>query len=152
MMNPKQLAASLLGITLMLSICAGVRAQSAQIAPPDRVRSFNFTYHSDIPVSNPAAKKFEAWIPLPRDDAFQRVRDLKIETPVHFEIVDQGSNGNRVAHLEASAPLPASVPVTMTFATTRREEAADMAAAARDVPSRPTDILRRISSRTVSFR
>ena len=130
-MNAKQLAASLFGITLMLSICAGARAESTQIAPPDRMRNFKFTYHADIPVSNPAAKKFEAWIPLPRDDAFQQVRDLKIETLAHFEIVDQGSNGNRVAHLEVSAPLPASVPVTMTFATTRREEAADMVAAAR---------------------
>ena len=89
-------------------------------------------------VSNPSAKKFEAWIPLPREDAFQQVRQLKIETPVHFEIVDQGANGNRVAHLEASAPLPKSVPFTMTFTVTRREEAADMVAAARDIPE-PTD-------------
>ncbi len=69
---------------------------------------------------------------------FQKVRDLTIETPVHFEIVDQGSSGNRVAHLEASAPLPDSVPVTMTFTTIRREEAADMVAAAQDLPE-PTD-------------
>ena len=122
----------------MLSTAA--RSESSHIAssaPPDRVRSFRFTYHADIPVSNPAAKNFEAWIPLPREDAFQQVRDLKFETPVHFEIVDQGTNGNRVAHVEASAPLPTSVPVTMTFTTTRREEAADMIAAARDVPEPP---------------
>jgi transglutaminase-like putative cysteine protease len=139
-MNPKRLFTSLVGIILLLSLDAraGTESPTEPSAPPDRVRNFNFTYHADIPVSNPAAKKFEAWIPLPRDDAFQQVRDLKIETPVHFESVDQGANGNRVAHLEASAPLPASVPVTMTFATTRREEAADMAAAARDVPE-PTD-------------
>src|SRR5271163_1965566 len=140
-MNAKRLTTSLLGITLLLSLCAGVRAEpsaKAPSGPPDRVRSFNFSYHADIPTSNPAAKKFEAWIPLPRDDAFQQVRDLKIETPVHYEIVDQGSNGNRVAHLEAAAPLPASVPVTLTFATTRREEAADMVAAARNV-AEPTD-------------
>jgi len=89
-MNAKRLTTSLLGITLLLSLCAGVRAEpsaKAPSGPPDRVRSFNFTYHADIPVSNPAAKKFEAWIPLPREDAFQQVRDLKIETPVHFEIV-----------------------------------------------------------------
>ena len=124
----------------MLGLSAGARAEppAKSSAPPDRLRSFTFSYHADIPVSNPAAKKFEAWIPLPRDDAFQQIRDLKIETPVHFEIVDQGSNGNRVAHLEASTPLPASVPITMTFATTRREEAADMVAAARDFPE-PTD-------------
>jgi len=140
-MNAKMMAASLFGITLMLSVWTAARAESsttARAALPDRVRTFNFTYHADIPVSNPSAKKFEAWIPLPREDAFQQIRDLKIETPVHFEIVDQGTNGNRVAHLEASAPIPAAVAVTMTFAVTRREEAADMVAAARDIPE-PTD-------------
>lgn len=137
----RRVAALLVGIALLLPLCAGVRAESSKIAsgaPPDRVRSFSFTYHADIPVSNRSAKKFEAWIPLPREDAFQQVRDLKIDTPVHFEIVDQGSNGNRVAHLEAAAPIPASVPVTITFTTTRREEAADMAAAARHLPE-PAD-------------
>jgi transglutaminase-like putative cysteine protease len=140
-MHTKQFAASLAGIALLLSLNAGTHAETSQpssSAPPDRLRSFKFTYHADIPVSNSSAKKFEAWIPLPREDAFQQVRDLKLETPVRFEIVDQGTNGNRVAHLEASAPLPATVPVTMTFATTRREEAADMVAAARDVPE-PTE-------------
>ena len=140
-MNVKQSAASIAGIAVLLLACAVVRAESPQSASgalPDRVRSFKFTYHADIPISNPSAKKLEAWIPLPREDAFQQVRDLKIETPAHFEIVDQGTNGNRVAHLEVSAPMPASVPVTMTFATTRREEAADIAAAAHALPE-PTD-------------
>jgi transglutaminase-like putative cysteine protease len=139
-MKTKQLSTSFFGIILLLCLSAGTRAESPtkSNSPPDRVRSFNFNYHAEIPVSNPAAKKFEAWIPLPREDAFQKIRDLKIETPVHFEIVDQGSDGNRVAHLEASAPLPASVPVTLTFATTRREEAANMVAAARDIPE-PVD-------------
>src|ERR1700722_20948845 len=135
-MNAKQLSSSLAGIILVLALITGARAESPtkSSAPPDRARSFTFSYHADIPVSNPSAKKFEALIPLPRDDAFQQIRDLKIETPVHFEIVDQGSNGNHVAHLEALAPLPTSVPVTMTFATTRREEAANMIAAARELP------------------
>lgn len=153
-MNAKQLSTSIVGIILLLGVSAGSRAESPtkSSAPPDRVRSFNFAYHAEIPISNPAAKRFEAWIPLPRDDAFQQVRDLKVETPVHFEIVDQSSNGNRAAHLEATAPLPTSVLVTMTFATIRREEAADMVAAARDVASRPTDTSPPIWNRTVSFR
>jgi hypothetical protein len=129
-MCAKYAGATLAGIALLLMLCAG-----AQAAP---LRSFNFTYHADIPISNPSAKKLEAWIPLPREDAFQQVRDLKIDTPAHFEIVDQHSNGNRVAHLEALAPLPMSIPVTITFTVTRREEAADMVAAARDIPE-PTD-------------
>src|SRR5260370_28859972 len=139
-MRGKYLAIGWFGIFLTLGLSGVARGgfQTESSGPLDRLRSFKFIYHADIPASNPAAKKFEAWIPLPREDSFQQVRDLKIETPVHFEIVGQGSNGNRVAHLEASAPIPSSVPVTMTFTTTRREDAADMVAAARDVPE-PTD-------------
>ena len=141
-MSAKQTSASLAAMILLLSLCAGAGAEPPQSAvpssPPDRVRSFNFTYHADIPISNPSAKKIEVWIPLPREDAFQQVRDLKIDTPVHFEIVAQNSNGNRVAHLEALAPLSASIPVTITFATIRHEEAANMIAAARDIPE-PVD-------------
>ena len=141
-MITRQLASSLAGIILSTMLCAAALANPSQAvppaAPPARVRTFKFTYHADIPISNPSAKKFEAWIPLPRDDAFQQVRDLKIETPVHFEIVDQPTNGNRVAHLEASAPIPPLVPITMTFVVTRHEQAADMVAAARDIPE-PSD-------------
>ena len=126
----KYAGATVAGIAFLLMLC--VRADAASL------RSFNFTYHADIPISNPSAKKIEIWIPLPREDAFQQVRDLKIDAPAHFEIVDQGSNGNRVAHLESLAPLPASVPVTIRFAVSRREQAANMVAAARDIPE-PTD-------------
>jgi len=129
-MSAKHAGATIAGITLLLVLCA--RAQAVPL------RSLNFTYRADIPISNPAAKKLEAWIPLPREDAFQQVRDLKIDTPIHFEIVDQRSNGNRVAHLEALAPLPATIPIAITFVVTRREEAANMVAAARDIPE-PAD-------------
>ena len=129
-MSTKHSAAAPAAIIFFLMLSAG-----AQAAP---LRSFNFTYHADIPISNPTAKKIEAWIPLPREDTFQQIRDLKIDTPAHFEIVDQHSNGNRVAHLEALPPMPASIPVTITFTVTRREQAADMVAAARDFPE-PTD-------------
>ena len=61
-MNAKQLSSSFLGIILLLALSSGTRAESPtkSSAPPDRVRSFNFTYHAEIPVSNPAAKNFEA--------------------------------------------------------------------------------------------
>ena len=82
-MSTKHAGATLAGIVLLLMLCA-----IAQAAPS---RSFNFTYRADIPISNPSAKKVEAWIPLPREDAFQRVRNVKIDTPAYFEIVDQHS-------------------------------------------------------------
>jgi transglutaminase-like putative cysteine protease len=124
----------------------GSRADAADIAytprpagaPTSKLRQFRFTYHADIPITNSSARKVEAWIPLPRVDPFQKVTDLEVDTPVHHEIIEQASNGNRVEHLEAEAPLPTSIPFTMTFVVVRREESADMIRAARPVPE-PTD-------------
>ena len=76
----------------------------------------------------------EAWIPLPREDQFQRITSLEVNTPVHHEIVDQNHNGNRLLHLDASAPLPASIPVTVSFEVKRIEEAPNLERAQRNVP------------------
>src|SRR5580704_9662935 len=52
-MNAKQLSTSFVGIILLLTLSTGAHAEAPtnSSGPPDRVRSFNFTYHADIPVS-----------------------------------------------------------------------------------------------------
>ncbi|HEY6417495.1 MAG TPA: transglutaminase domain-containing protein [Candidatus Binataceae bacterium] len=109
-------------------------ASAAEAAAPDRERDAHFEYHTVLGPFDPSAKSLEAWIPLPRDDANQKVTGLSVDTPAEHEIVMQTSNGNRLVHLEASAPLPASIPVTITFNVMRHEEAADKTAAERNLP------------------
>ncbi len=117
----------------MLTLAATLAYAASDPTAPDRQRNFRFTYHSDIAI-DPAAQHVEAWIPLPRADAFQRVSGLEVETPVHHEIVDQNHNGNRVLHLDASAPLPATIPLTISFEVKRIEEAPDLERARRNIP------------------
>ena len=117
----------------MIMLVATAAAAASDTAPPDRQRDFRFTYHSDVAVA-PDAKRVEAWIPLPCEDKFQRVTGIEVETPVHHEIVDQKHNGNRVLHLVASAPLPASIPVTISFDVKRIEEAPNLERAQRNIP------------------
>ncbi|HEY2106054.1 MAG TPA: transglutaminase domain-containing protein [Candidatus Binataceae bacterium] len=111
-------------------------AQSS--APPPTVREVQFIYHTDLTGIDPKAHHVEAWIPLPREDRFQRVSALSIDSPAHVEMIDQPTGGNRVAHLSANAPLPQSIPVTIRFKVRRVEEAADPAQAQRNLPE-PTD-------------
>jgi transglutaminase-like putative cysteine protease len=131
---------STLAVLLCLPLFLNAIARAASDAtPPDRQRDFRFTYHSEISLAEiggiaPMAKHVEAWIPLPREDAFQHVTALEVDTPVHHEIVDQNHNGNRVLHLDASAPLPASIPVTVRFEVKRIEEAPNLQRAQRNVP------------------
>jgi transglutaminase-like putative cysteine protease len=53
---------------------------------------------------------------------------------VHHEIVDQHHDGNRVLHLEAAAPLTATIPVTVQFDVKRIEETANLERAQRNIP------------------
>ena len=123
--------AVILFATLTLAATAVVAGDPA---PPDRHRDFRFIYHSEITGLAPTANHVEAWIPLPREDQFQHVSGLEVDTPVHHEVVDQNHNGNRVLHLDASAPLPASIPVTIRFEVKRVEEAPNLVRAQRNVP------------------
>jgi transglutaminase-like putative cysteine protease len=119
----------------MIVLCANAIAFAASDpTTPDLRRDFHFTYRTDISGYAASANDLEAWIPLPREDRFQRIRNLAIDTPAHHEIVDQNHDGNRVLHLEAGAPLPASIPVTVQFDVKRIEETANLERAQRNIP------------------
>jgi transglutaminase-like putative cysteine protease len=134
MMTPKIRRSEVALVSLALLVLFATSALAASdTTPPDQQRDFRFTYHSDIAIA-PTATHVEAWIPLPREDQFQRVTALEVDTPAHHEIVDQRHDGNRVLHLDASAPLPASIPVTVKFEVKRSEETANLERAQRNIP------------------
>src|SRR5713226_3047280 len=85
-------------------------ATAASSAAPSTERNFTFVYSAEI-ATQPGAQKLEVWIPLPRNDAYQQVRDLKVDSEIPHTIVNQGRFANRVAHLSASAPLPPTIQV-----------------------------------------
>jgi hypothetical protein len=105
---------------------------------PDRLRNIRFEYRTDIPVADSQAHKLEVWIPLPREDEWQRIEALSIDTQARHEIVTQDMHGNRLLHIVASAPLPATLSATIRFQVTRREQAADVTRAMRDL-AEPSD-------------
>ncbi|HEV3112526.1 MAG TPA: transglutaminase-like domain-containing protein [Candidatus Binataceae bacterium] len=107
---------------------------AAQSSVPPTVREVEFIYHTELTGIDPKAHHLEAWIPLPREDRFQRVSALSIDSPAHVEIIDQPTGGNRVAHLSAIAPLAQSIPVTIRFKVRRVQEAADAAQAQKNLP------------------
>ena len=66
-------------------LSAGAQTQSAP--PPAKVREVDFTYHTEITGIDPKVHRVEAWIPLPREDRFQQVNDLRIDSPAQVEVV-----------------------------------------------------------------
>jgi transglutaminase-like putative cysteine protease len=107
---------------------------AAEAAPPSHSRTVHFDYRARLGPFPSGARRVEAWIPLPRDDAWQKVTGLAVETPAQHEIVMQTTNGNRLVHLSAPAPMPKTIPVDISFDVTRREEAPDLGRAARVEP------------------
>ena len=118
---------------VVLALSATVFGAS-DLSRPDRARDFRFTHDTEIGGYAPGANHLEAWIPLPREDRFQRISNLTIDTPVHHQIVDQHHDGNRALHLDAAAPLLASIPVTVQFDVKRIEETANLERAQRNIP------------------
>jgi transglutaminase-like putative cysteine protease len=112
--------------------------EQTQSTPPAKVREVEFTYHTELTGISPQAHRVEAWIPLPREDRFQQVSGLRLDSPAHVEVVDQPSGGNRVAYLSAAAPPSGSIPITIRFKVRRVEESADIDKAQANTPE-PTD-------------
>ena len=113
-------------LTLVNVDLSSARAQTQSAPQPAKVREVDFTYHTEITGIDPKADRVEAWIPLPREDRFQQVSDLKIDSPAHVEVVNQPTGGNRLAHLVATVPPSGSIPVTIRFKVRRVEESADI--------------------------
>ena len=114
---------------VVAALSFGVNVSLADEAP-SRERHIRFTYQTEIGPIDPAASSIKVWIPLPRDDAFQRMGKISVDSRVPGKIVDQHSRGNRLVYFEASKPLPSSLTIKITADVTRLQESADLRRAA----------------------
>jgi transglutaminase-like putative cysteine protease len=93
---------------------------SASSLPTPHERSFSFEYSvtvKDLPAS---AKSVDLWIPVPHDDPYQRVTDLKFETHLPYKIAAD-ADGNTILHIKAARPADGAVPFTVRFNAVRKE-------------------------------
>ena len=89
-------------------------------------RSFAFTYQVHVPADS-AAKSSRLWIPLPQNDAFQSVSNLKIESAVpHSEGHDPEYQNPFAVFTPTAAQAAAGYDVTLLFNATRREHAVNI--------------------------
>jgi transglutaminase-like putative cysteine protease len=127
------LAAAFTLLFLNLGSLTGT-AQTQPGAQPAKVREVEFTYQTDLTGINPKAHRVVAWIPLPREDRFQQVSAVSIESPAHVEVVNQPIGGNRLVYLSAPAPPSGSIPVTIRFKVRRVEGSANIEKAQAKTP------------------
>ena len=114
-------AALLVATSLSLYLRAGSTASRAdQEAPPSR--TFAFTYQVHVPAVKDTPGKLLLWLPLPQQDAFQKVHDLQIESPVaHSEGREIEYGNSYVVFQPTPAQLETGYDVTIRFVATRYE-------------------------------
>ena len=113
-----------LGVSLgMLPLLGTGTLESASLHP---VQEMEFSYGvivRDIPRET---KTLEIWVPLPREDGWQSISNLRVESPVPFLQLTESEYGNRLLYCDLTSDLPDSLPFTVTFHV-RRAEAVPLA-------------------------
>ncbi|MGH9558268.1 MAG: hypothetical protein ACRD30_03445, partial [Bryobacteraceae bacterium] len=84
---------------------------AASIRAP-RERSFSFEYSVKVKNLPASAHTLDLWIPVPHDDPYQRIANLKFDSPVHYNIAT-GADGNVILHLRTPRPASGSLALTM---------------------------------------
>jgi len=109
-------------------------------AEPGRKRTFTFEYKATLKDIPAGTQKLELWIPVPHDDAYQRIANIHVDTPYPYK-VSVGDQGNTILHLEIEALKETSVPVTVTFDAVRKERIQSIVPVARTITP-PADLAR----------
>jgi transglutaminase-like putative cysteine protease len=95
-----------------LMLCAAV--------PAPRTRNFHFEYKFAFQEYIESSQQVQIWIPLPHDDAFQQIRNLRIDANAPYELT-RSATGNQMAHLKLDGPVTEKPSVTIRFDAARSE-------------------------------
>jgi len=88
-------------------------------AKTPKVRSFSFAYEVSVKPPPEGSKRLELWLPVPQDDAYQKITAMHVEAPQGYGI-ESGSQGNRMLHVSLK-PGEAPVKIELRFDAERRE-------------------------------
>ncbi|HZF41349.1 MAG TPA: transglutaminase domain-containing protein [Blastocatellia bacterium] len=85
-----------------------------------RERNFAFEYVTVVKDIPAGAKQLELWLPVPHNDPYQVISNLRIESSQPYQ-VHSAQYGNEVLSIRVKAPQPAGFTVALRFNATRRE-------------------------------
>lgn len=105
----------------VLMIAAGMGTAIAGVVQRQpRTRSFHFEYKAIVKEIPSDAKHVDLWAPVPHDDAYQQIKNLRIDSPYAYKIA-AASHGNTMLHVGIDQPKESTIAITMSFDATREE-------------------------------
>jgi transglutaminase-like putative cysteine protease len=90
------------------------------VAQTPKERNFAFEYVATVKEVPAGAKDLDLWLPVPHDDPYQVISDLRIESPYPYQI-HSAQFGNKVLNVKVKDPQPGGFTVTLLFNAQRRE-------------------------------
>jgi transglutaminase-like putative cysteine protease len=118
---------------LLLFLCAALASanpnhhgKSAAALSPT-ARTFGFTYHVHVPGDKEAHGKFLLWVPLPQDDGYQKIDNLRIDSAVSYTKGEDPEYKNPFALFQPTwEQVAAGFDVAVHFVVTRFEHKVDL--------------------------
>jgi transglutaminase-like putative cysteine protease len=132
------------GAALILLAVSGILISKAAISHatlPDESaipsRGFGFKYVIHVPALPDGGREMRLWVPLPYQDLYQLVSELRIESPVPYKVHREPQYNNRYAYLVVDAAhAKAPFDVTLTFHAKRLEHRVSLTSVT-DLPGQP---------------
>lgn len=84
-----------------------------------RTRSFVLEYKAVVKDLPEGTKRVDLWVPVPHDDLYQKITDLRIDSPYSYKMM-VGSDGNIMLHVAVENPKE-PVALTLSLDTARQE-------------------------------
>jgi len=111
---------------LFVLVLTSLVAQGAETA----TRRFEFTYTARVepPTASSSPGCLRVWLPVPQNDDFQQIENLRVDSPLPHRFTAEAKYGNRMICVESGQPLAAPVIVTVRFNVKRCEQTARDAA------------------------
>jgi transglutaminase-like putative cysteine protease len=110
-------------LVLLVLAAFTIHAQDIEAPAGKARRKFQFNYKATIKDAPADAKTVDLWIPVPQDNAHQKITDLKFDAPAQPEIGVDPTTKNKIAHWQLPADKAKGLTVTMSFVCDRSEVA-----------------------------
>jgi transglutaminase-like putative cysteine protease len=103
-------------------------AISVALAAAQATRSFEIDYKAELKDVPAGTRHLELWLPVPHDDAWQRIGNLRIDCPYPHSVAT-GEHGNQMVHVVIDNPA-GTVGLSMSLDAARKEHIQSVSQAA----------------------
>jgi hypothetical protein len=105
---------------VVILVFAGFEVGISAAEPQPRTRSFHFEYKAVVKEIPSGVKHVDLWVPVPHDDAYQQIKNLRIDPPRAYKIV-AASHQNMMLHIGMDELKESNFTIKMSFDATRAE-------------------------------